>query len=125
MYEVDDLVRSYRMSLGSDPEYSGPAEDLFKSQKAKIEKQLKALEIIKKKMVNLYQIWVYDDYEKYKYEAKLQQINNETADIQRSDKNLELRLRQLDTEHNAVQVEMDAVKSVISKNVEATFKIFS
>lgn len=44
MYEVDDLVRSYRMSLDSDPEYSGPAEDLFKSQKAKIEKQLKALE---------------------------------------------------------------------------------
>ena len=67
MYEVDDLVRSYRMSLDSDPEYSGPAEDLFKSQKAKIEKQLKAFEIIKKKMVNLYQIWVYDDYEKYKY----------------------------------------------------------
>ena len=45
-YEIDDLVRSYRMSLDSDPEYSGPAEDLFKSQKAKIKKKLKALEII-------------------------------------------------------------------------------
>ena len=67
MNEIDELVRSYRMSLSSDPEYSGPAEDLFKSQKAKIEKKLKALEIIKNKMVNLYQIWVYDDYEKYKY----------------------------------------------------------
>lgn len=67
MNEIDDLVRSYRMSLDSDPEYSGPAEDLFKSQKAKIEKQLRALEIIKNKKVNLYHIWVYDDYDKYKH----------------------------------------------------------
>ena len=65
------------------------------------------------------------DYEKYKYEAKLQKINAETAAIQAADKNLELRLKQLDTEHNAVQVEMDAVKAVISKNVEGTFKTFS
>ena len=65
------------------------------------------------------------DYEKYKYEAKLQKINAETAAIQTADKNLELRLKQLDTEHNAVQVEMDAVKAVISKNVEGTFKTFS
>lgn len=32
-----------------------------------IKKELQVLEIIKNKMVNLYQIWVYDDYEKYKY----------------------------------------------------------
>lgn len=69
MYEVDDLVRSYRMSLDSDPEYSGPAEDLFKSQKAKIEKQLKALEIIKKKpqyqlyLIQVGDIKTYDEYE--------------------------------------------------------------
>lgn len=69
MYEVDDLVRSYRMSLDSDPEYSGPAEDLFKIQKAKIEKQLKALEIIKKKpqyqlyLMQVGDIKTYDEYE--------------------------------------------------------------
>lgn len=69
MYEVDDLVRSYRMSLDSDPEYSGPAEDLFKSQKAKIEKKLKALEIIKNKpqyqlyLMQVGDIKTYDEYE--------------------------------------------------------------
>lgn len=69
MYEIDDLVRSYRMSLDSDPEYSGPAEDLFKSRKARIEKQLKALEIIKKKsqyqlyLMQVGDIKTYDEYE--------------------------------------------------------------
>lgn len=32
-----------------------------------VKKELQVLEIIKKKMVNVYQIWVYDDYEKYKH----------------------------------------------------------
>lgn len=32
-----------------------------------IKKELQVLEIIKNKMVNVYQIWVYDDYEKYKH----------------------------------------------------------
>ena len=36
-----------------------------------------------------------------------------------------LKLKQLDTEHNALQTEMDAVKKVCDKNVEDTFKTFS
>ena len=32
----------------------------------KIEKELKALEIIKNKKVNMFHIWVFDDYEQYK-----------------------------------------------------------
>ena len=32
----------------------------------KIEKELNALEIIKNKKVNLFHIWVFDDYEQYK-----------------------------------------------------------
>lgn len=40
------------------------------------------------------------------------------------DKMLELKLKQLDTEHNAIQTEMDSVKKVIEKNVESSFKIF-
>lgn len=45
--------------------------------------------------------------------------------IQQQDKDLELRLKQLDTEENAISTEMEAVKKVISKNVESTFKTFN
>ena len=41
------------------------------------------------------------------------------------DKQLELKLKQLDTEENAISTEMDAVKKVISKNVESSFKTFN
>jgi hypothetical protein len=34
-------------------------------------------------------------------------------------------LKQLDTEENAISTEMDAVKKVISKNVESSFKTFN
>ena len=44
--------------------------------------------------------------------------------IQGQDKDLELRLKQLDTEQNAIQTEMDAVTKVIEKNTESTFKTF-
>ena len=40
------------------------------------------------------------------------------------DKNLELRLKQLDTEQDAISTEMDAVQKVIEKNTESTFKTF-
>ena len=36
-----------------------------------------------------------------------------------------LLLKQLDTEHNALSTELDAVKKVIKDNVEKTFKTFS
>lgn len=51
------------------------------------------------------------------YEDKL-------AYFQHKDKELELHLQQLQTSHNAIQTEMDAVKKVIDKNVEKTFKTF-
>ena len=40
-------------------------------------------------------------------------------------KKTELRLKQLDTEQNALSTEMEAVKKVIKDNVESTFKTFS
>ena len=43
---------------------------------------------------------------------------------QAQDKKLELRQSQLNSEHNALQTEYDAVKKVIDKNVETTFKTF-
>ena len=64
-------------------------------------------------------------YEKDKYEKTIADINAKTSIIQKEDRTLELRLKQLDTEQNALKTEMDAVKKVIKDNVESTFKTFS
>ena len=59
------------------------------------------------------------------YEKAIADINAKTSIIQKEDRTLELRLKQLDTEQNALATEMDAVKKVIKDNVEKTFKTFS
>ncbi len=51
--------------------------------------------------------------------------NQDMADLENKDKKFDLELKKLDTEHNALQTEYDSVKSVVDKNVESTFKIFS
>ena len=61
----------------------------------------------------------------HEYEKKIADLNAKTEKIQEQDRTLELRLKQLDTEQNALQTEMEAVKKVISKNVETTFKTFA
>lgn len=65
------------------------------------------------------------NYQKMLYERTIADINTQTEIIQQQDRTLELRLRQLDTEQEALQQEMDAVKKVIDKNVEGTFKTFA
>ena len=64
-------------------------------------------------------------YKKAQYEKTIADINAKTSIIQKEDRTLELRLKQLDTEQNALATEMDAVKKVIKDNVEKTFKTFS
>ena len=64
-------------------------------------------------------------FDKAVYDAKVQEINAKIEIIQTQDKNLELKLKQLDTEENAISTELDAVKKVISKNVESSFKTFN
>ena len=64
------------------------------------------------------------EYDKHEYDQSIQNINAKIEIVQAEDKNLELRLKQLDTEQNAIQTEMDAVKKVIEKNTESTFKTF-
>ena len=63
-------------------------------------------------------------YDKAKYEKAVADINARTEIIQQEDRTLELRLRQLDTEQQALQTEMEAVAKVIDKNIESTFKTF-
>lgn len=53
-----------------------------------------------------------------------QQLQARIAAIQSIDKALELQLRRVDTQRDAVQTEIDAVRKVIGKNIEGTFKTF-
>lgn len=64
-------------------------------------------------------------YEQNQYDQKIQEINSKLEIVQQQDKSLELNLKQLDTEENAISTEMEAVKKVISKNVESSFKTFN
>ena len=61
-------------------------------------------------------------YDQYVYDQKQNEINAHIEILQAQDKNLELRLSQLNTEHNAIQTEMEAV---LSKNIETSFKTFN
>ena len=65
------------------------------------------------------------NYDKAVYNQEVQAINAQIEVIQTQDKDLELRLKQLDTEESAISTEIDAVKKVISKNVESSFKTFN
>ena len=65
------------------------------------------------------------NYQQNVYQQKVNEINAKTEKIQQEDRTLEMKLKQLDTEQDALSTEMDAVKKVIDKNVESTFKTFS
>lgn len=54
---------------------------------------------------------------KAEYEASMNEI---TA----KDKTYDRELKQIDTEHNAVQTQIDSIGQIINKNIERTFKMF-
>ena len=62
-----------------------------------------------------------DDYILAVAEAEYETAMNE---IQGKDKRFDLELQAIDSEHSAVQTEMDSVTKVMNKNIERTFKIF-
>ena len=64
-------------------------------------------------------------YQSYLYEQEMNNINAKTSIIHAQDRELELKLKQLDTEHNAVQTEAETVQQVAKKNVEDSFKTFA
>ena len=55
---------------------------------------------------------------------QVQLLQYRIAAIQALDKSLEIQLRQVDTQRDAVQTEIEAVRKVIGKNIESTFKTF-
>ena len=62
---------------------------------------------------------------KDEYDKMVADLNAQTESLQQEDKVLELRLNQIDTEQQALQTELDAVKAVLDKNIEKTFNTFS
>lgn len=63
-------------------------------------------------------------YKQEIYQQQVNSINARTSIVQAQDRTLELKLKQLDTEQEALQTEMESVKKVIDKNIEQTFKTF-
>lgn len=61
-------------------------------------------------------------YDKSLYEQEVQAINSKIQIIQQQDKDLELRLKQLDTEENAISTEMEAVKKLFLKTLNQLSK---
>lgn len=59
-----------------------------------------------------------DGAAKAKYDAAI-------ARVQRLDKQLELKLNQVETQHKAVETEVESVDKIISNNIEGSFKYFS
>lgn len=59
------------------------------------------------------------------FAAQYNQLLDDVAGLQAQDKVLEMRLKDVDTQHNEVQTEIDAVKKVIDKNIDMTFKTFA
>ncbi len=54
-----------------------------------------------------------------------QVYQNQMDQLESQDKQFDLQLNKLESEHNALQTEYDSVKSVISKNVEKSFNVFN
>ena len=65
------------------------------------------------------------EYNQYVYDQKQTEINANIEILQAQDKSLELSLSTLDTQHSAIQTELEAVKKVMSKNIDNSFKTFN
>lgn len=65
------------------------------------------------------------EYKKADYDKQLDNINAKICIIESQDKKLELKLKDLDTQQEAIQTEMESVKKVVDKNIESSFKAFA
>ena len=54
-----------------------------------------------------------------------QVYQNRMDKIQSQDKQIDLQLNKLESEHNALSTEYDSVKKIISQNVEKSFNVFN
>ena len=65
------------------------------------------------------------DYEKQQYDKELQDCNAKTEIIAQQDKRLELKLKSIDTQHSALETEIQALNKVLETNVKSSFGSFS
>lgn len=65
------------------------------------------------------------NYQKDLYDKELNDMNARIKLIQSQDQTLEVRLKNIDTEHKALDTEMEAIKKVLEKNIESSFKTFA
>lgn len=65
---------------------------------------------------------VTDDVAVARAEAEYKRAMNE---IESKDKRLDIELKNIDTEHNALQTEYESIKNVIGKNIERSFKMYN
>ena len=65
------------------------------------------------------------DNDKALYDQEQNRLNHMTEIYQRQDKMLELKLTRLDSERNALNTELEAVKKVIQDSIDRGFKTFS
>lgn len=60
----------------------------------------------------------------YNYKLEYDKMNLKLSAIEQDDRSLEIKLKNLDTQQDAVSTEMESVKKVIDKNLEQVFKTF-
>ena len=65
------------------------------------------------------------DYQKEQYEKELADCNARTEIIAQQDKRLEIKLKSIDTQHSAIETELEALKKVLENNVKSSFGTFS
>lgn len=65
------------------------------------------------------------EYAQYEYDKAQQEINAKTKIIQEQDRNLELKLQRLDSQRQQITTEIEALKKVLTDNIEASYKTFS
>ncbi|MGN0017941.1 MAG: hypothetical protein ACI37S_02760 [Candidatus Gastranaerophilaceae bacterium] len=119
---VSEQITNTEYAIMDDASGSGRFSNI-KLQSMSTEFKLKSEEVTNEKAYN--DAMNQYNYDVTCYEKAMADINAKTKVIQEQDRQLELRLKQLDTEQKALTSEMDAVKGIIQKNVESTFKTFS
>ena len=69
---------------------------------------------------DIYEVYYTEDdaAAKAEYDASMSALQNK-------DKQMELDADRIETEHNAIQTEIESVEGVIKKNIESSFKIFA
>ncbi|MBQ3312111.1 hypothetical protein IJG72_08545 [bacterium] len=65
------------------------------------------------------------NYQLYLYQQRMEEINAQTSIIQAKDKQLELRLKQLDTEESTIKAEIESVSNVLKNNIEKSYNTFA